>query len=256
MALMASKGLIGPMPDVALFADTQCEPSSVYAWLDYLEPLLSFPVHRVTAGNLADSISGHTSKSGTRYVRIPIPAHITNKDGSHGILGRQCTDRFKLRPLARGAKKLFGVRRAKRELRVRFWIGISTDEAHRMKPSREVFAENRWPLIELGMSRVDCLKWMSKNGYPEPPKSACTFCPFHSDAEWRKLKAGPKEEWDNVISIEKTIQRLCRDVKAVRGEPFLHYSRKPIDEIEFTASPKTHNEIDLFGNECEGMCGV
>lgn len=54
MALMAAAGEITPMPVAAIFADTQAEPKSVYVWLDWLEKQLPFPVHRVTAGNLAD----------------------------------------------------------------------------------------------------------------------------------------------------------------------------------------------------------
>jgi len=52
MALMAAAGEIGPMPVAAIFADTQGEPQEVYDYLEYLKPLLPFPVHVVTAGNI------------------------------------------------------------------------------------------------------------------------------------------------------------------------------------------------------------
>lgn len=51
LALMAAAGEISPMPTVAIFADTQAEPASVYRWLDWLEKQLPFPVVRATAGN-------------------------------------------------------------------------------------------------------------------------------------------------------------------------------------------------------------
>ena len=50
MALMAVHGEITPMPDYAIFADTQDEPASVYKWLDWLESKLTFPLVRVTRG--------------------------------------------------------------------------------------------------------------------------------------------------------------------------------------------------------------
>ncbi len=34
MALMAAKGEITPMPDYAIFADTQAEPDHIYEWLE------------------------------------------------------------------------------------------------------------------------------------------------------------------------------------------------------------------------------
>ncbi len=43
VALMAANNEITPMPDAAIFADTQAEPSSVYEWLDWLEKQLPFP---------------------------------------------------------------------------------------------------------------------------------------------------------------------------------------------------------------------
>ena len=42
---------------------------------------------------------------------------------------------------------------------VELWLGISTDEAIRMKPSRDRWIQNRYPLIEAGMSRRDCMDW-------------------------------------------------------------------------------------------------
>ena len=51
MALMAAKGQITPMPDYAIFADTQAEPDHLYSWLDGLEEKLPFPVIRVTRGS-------------------------------------------------------------------------------------------------------------------------------------------------------------------------------------------------------------
>ena len=52
MALLAARGEIGPMPDAAIFADTQWEPAAVYEHLGWLESQLPFPVYRVTAGNI------------------------------------------------------------------------------------------------------------------------------------------------------------------------------------------------------------
>lgn len=47
MAMMAALGEITPMPQAAIFADTQGEPKAVYAWVDWLEKQLPFPVPRL-----------------------------------------------------------------------------------------------------------------------------------------------------------------------------------------------------------------
>ena len=55
MALMAAHGEITPMPEAAIFADTQHEPEEVYAWLDWLKEQLPFPVHEVSKGDLLET---------------------------------------------------------------------------------------------------------------------------------------------------------------------------------------------------------
>jgi hypothetical protein len=154
-------------------------------------------------------------------------------------------------------RELLGIARKRSPDRpvVEQWIGISVDEAQRMKPAREkngdpaTWVTNRWPLIDLRMSRNDCLRWLEKHGYPRAPRSACTFCPFHSDEEWRGLTP---EEFADAVKVDETIRGL--DIER-KGEPlFLHRSRVPLAEVDFTV-PRS-NQLSLFGNECEGMCGV
>src|SRR5690606_25704761 len=150
------------------FADTMAEPPSVYKWLDWLEGQLPFPVHRVSAGDLeADARRTRISKKGEPYSRTAIPFYTLNGDGSGGrVMHRSCTRDFKLRPLMKAARKLAGIKRVQKTVGVVQWIGISLDELQRMKPSRDAWAECRWPLIELCMTRRSCLEWMGANGYP------------------------------------------------------------------------------------------
>ena len=74
MALMAARGELGPMPDAAIFADTQAEPDSVYKWLKFLEKELPFPVHKVTLGSLTkESLDKKIGKDGKTKMRRLIP---------------------------------------------------------------------------------------------------------------------------------------------------------------------------------------
>lgn len=260
MALMAAHGEISPMPTAAIFADTQGEPRKVYEWLDWLQPQLPFPVYRVTQGNLAEeSIRLRTSKkTGNVYMKALIPAFNVRPNGSVALFGRRCTADYKIAPIMRQARILGAVPRGCKDVRVVQWIGISTDEAHRMKPSRFSWCESRWPLIDAGMSRQDCLIWMAKRGYPSPPKSACSFCPFHSDEEWIRLRDSDPEEFARVIDLEQRIQAAasCQTGSAkTQGTPYLHRSGVPIGEVAFAQNP-ARAQMDLFGNECEGMCGL
>lgn len=136
------------------------------------------------------------------------------------------------------------------------WIGISTDEADRMKDSQEPWIKTRWPLIEKNMSRQDCLDWVKKNGHPEPPRSACIFCPFHSDDEWIRIKKETPEEFQEVVQYERDLQAAQRNQEQLRGVPFLHDTCVPIDQVKFIPTEKGRKQISLFSNECNGLCGV
>jgi hypothetical protein len=232
MALMAAAGKIEPMPAAAIFADTTYEPAAVYEWLAWLEGQLPFPVYRVKA---YDNRRGLFDRGQTQF---PVFA-------KSGIGKRQCTSTWKLIPLYRKCREIAGFTRKRApDGLVTNWIGISLDEAHRMKPNRERWAVNRWPLIEKRISRQDCLLWMKRSGFPRPPRSACVFCPYKSDAEWRETRKDPEQ------------MRLVREVEGLlpKGE-YLHRSKRLIDEVDLSTD-EDRGQMSLFGNECEGMCGV
>lgn len=244
MALMAACGEIEPMPQCAIFADTQDEPASVYEWLTWLEKQLPFPVVRVSIGKLsmaATSVrtSGNTGKG---YLKPQLPVFFS---GGAGLAGRQCTMDFKIVPIQRYTKLIRG------GARVSQWLGISTDEAHRMKPSREDWCDNRYPLIERDMTRLHCLEWMERKGYPRPPRSSCVFCPYHSNAEWRRLRDDEPEAFSEAIRFEQRYQEAAAQT-TYKATPFLHRSCVPLAQVDFT----DRADNDLFGEECEGMCGV
>ncbi|MBK8468162.1 MAG: hypothetical protein IPL32_20295 [Chloracidobacterium sp.] len=84
MALMAAHGEITPIPDCAIFADTQAEPQSVYTWLDWLEKELPFPVYRVTKGSLAVvSTTIRRSKNDKLYTNGQPPAFMMLRRGKN-----------------------------------------------------------------------------------------------------------------------------------------------------------------------------
>lgn len=258
MALMAAHGEFDVMPDAAIFCDTQAEPDEVYEWLEYLKKeITAFPVYEVTKGSLVeDSLKVKIGpKTGVPRVDVCIPAFSRLDDGRVGLMGRKCTMDYKVKAFDRKAKELFGHvknSRLPKEAVVSSWVGISKDEAHRMKPSREQWKTNRYPLIEKDMARGHCLEWMEVKGYEAPPRSACYFCPFHDDKEWERMKRDDKKSFDMSVKFEKDLQAAVLQDKAMKGTPWLHSSCKPLSEITFDVN----KSLDLFGNECEGMCGV
>lgn len=135
------------------------------------------------------------------------------------------------------------------------WIGISLDEIQRMKPSRVPYLRSRWPLIEQETNRHDCLRWMEEKGYPQPPRSACVYCPFHNDHEWRRLKEEEPDEFAAAVKFERDLQTIKAQSSNFKTTPFLHRSLVPLDQVDFSTE-EDRGQLSLFGEECEGMCGA
>lgn len=252
LALMAARGDVGPMPDCAIFADTGAEPAAVYRHLDWLEKELPFPVHRVSAGNLRDEIVGAMNGSNRMDARPPFFTL------SGGILRRQCTQDFKIIPIIRKVRELIGLAKGQRGPKtpvVEQWIGISIDEAIRMKPSRLSFIVHRWPLIEKEMRRHHCLAWCEERQYPRPAKSGCTFCPYTDNARWRDMKDNDPAAFADAVAIDKLIRPGMPGPKRPAGDAwFVHRDLVPLDEVDLSTAEEG-GQPDLFNNECDGLCG-
>ena len=249
MALMAAKGELTPMPDCAIFADTGAEPKHVYEFLDYVESLVPFPVHRVMEG---EGLEERTISALMTGKFSPVPFRTESASGG-GLLRRQCTREFKLVPIERKVRELLGLKkgqRGPREVAVKMWIGISKDEDVRAKPSRNKWIENTWPLIDKGMYRLDCITWMKDHGYREPGKSACYFCPYHDDATWKGMKDHDPDSWDKAVKLDELVRS---GVRGTTQRLYLHRSMQPLTECDFDPD---RDQFDMFDNECEGMCGV
>ena len=262
LALMIEKGIV-PMVDCAIFADTQAEPKEVYNWLEYLKTQIkSYPIHIVTWRNLKQDI---LDASKGNYKGLPAPFFTKNiETNKKGLLMRQCTSDYKIKPVVKKIRELLNVeykKRVPKNTKVELLMGISNDEIYRMKPNRLPYIENQYPLIDIKFTRQTCLNWLKKNNYPLAPRSACAFCPYHSNEEWLRLKNGNKEEWEEIVNFDKAIRNPKRFRKnnagsgKLKDELYLHRECKPINEIDFTA--KKDNQMDFgFNNECEGMCGI
>lgn len=242
------------MPDSAVFADTGWEPSAVYHHLNWLDGQLPFPIRRIGKRSIREDILAGTNSTGQNFTSIP--AFVRSLDGRKAIVKRQCTREYKLSPIEEELRDLLGLgygQRVPEGIFVELWIGISVDEIIRMKPSRNKWIDNRWPLIEQGLSRLDCMRWFAER-YPgrELPRSACIGCPYHTDTEWRDMRQHDPESWSDAVFVDNALRATAR-ADRFNGEMYLHNSMKPLSQVELHPLDR---QLVLFGDECEGLCGV
>jgi hypothetical protein len=242
-------------PDHVIFADTGWEPRAVYEHLAVLEREIAgagIPFHKVSAGNIKDdemrATMRGTKDKGQRFISMPFYTDT-------GMVRRQCTREYKIDPISKLTRQLCGVgRKTKNNCtpKVERWFGISLDEVQRMRLSAEWWAVNHYPLIDLGMTRSDCLSWMESKGYPRAPRSACIACPYRSDAEWRHLRDTSPEEFEEACQFDEAI----RERGGMRGDIFVHRSGRPLRLVDLS-TPEDHGQQNMWRDaECAGMCGV
>jgi hypothetical protein len=254
LCLMAARGDIGPMPDVAIFADTGGEPRKVYAYLDWLQDQVPFPIRRVrrpgpTLAELTASVAaGERPRSGAA-----LPPLYTSEP--KGMLPKQCSREFKTRPVTAEVRRMLGLEPRQRVtggVRVEMWIGISKDEIWRAARHECKWIHNRHPLVELNMTRADCIQWLQERQYRMPFKSSCVYCPFRTGPQWVDMQENDPEDFADAVAWDKAFRAGW---PGMSGEAFIHRDMLPLDEVDFRriTDPDQH---ELFpGSDCDS-CGV
>lgn len=249
--------------DVAVFADTQDEPSAVYRHLDHLKTLGGPPIWVRTAGSLGEKLIRGTNSGGQRFVSIP--AFTKGPDGKVGMVRRQCTAEFKIVVVNKAIRyELLGLKprqRIPKDVTVFQYFGISTDEAGRAARGKKRFEGVRhtapvYPLIDMNWSRKDCLAYL-RDKLPHPvPKSSCVFCPYRTNQSWLDLKRNDPEGWDRAVEIDSALRDEASVVtRGFRQQMFLHRTCVPLPLVQFQSLPP--NTLDpMATGECAGVCGV
>lgn len=241
----------------AVFSDTGWEPRAVYEHLKVIcaeAEAAGIEVHLVSNGNIRDDALDPAK----RFASMPL--HLLNEDGKPAMGRRQCTSEYKLKPLQKKQRELAGLKSGERckEHRITTLIGISWDETQRMKDPFFPWIVNEYPLVDLRMTRQDCIRWNDEHGFARPPRSSCIGCPFHSDKEWRAVKEDP-DDWADAVEFDDALRNpdadLSPSLSIIRAQMFLHRSRIPLREVDLR-SEEERGQGSLFGMECEGMCGL
>lgn len=233
--------------DCAIFADTGWEPWWVYQHLDGLEKVAraaGIPVYRVGNGSLRqDALDGKTPSWMPVYSIDP-------KTGKRQQLKRQCTRNYKIRPIRRQVALLNGGFRKQ----VDQLVGISLDEFERMRTSDVKYIRNVYPLVDLRMTRADCVAWLRAHEYPVPRKSSCIACPLRTAAEWRDIRDDPAS-WADAVDFDER-GRLVRD-RTRRQEVFVYRLAEPLATADLR-SAQDRGQTEMFEDddfESDG-CGV
>ena len=203
-------------PDLVLFADTGGESSQTYLHIKNVQkPLLAqLDIPFISIKRSPDELFWHSYNSGVTP-RPPL-----------------CSWMFKRDVINRYLKRLG---------HAQVMIGISLDEESRgYKKSAVSWVENIYPLLELELTRDDCIDAIGRQNLPVPPKSGCWFCPYKRTSQWFDLKRDFPDKFNLALKMEADTGHTLRK------------NQQPL--ISISSQGKLFEYSDM---ECStGICGV
>ena len=203
LALMACKEELHL--DAVIFCDTGSEMESTYETVEFVKAeceKASIPFWTA----YADVVLNPFRDDAIEKIKGYMPLHEWYQ--SNGLLPMvripRCTFNWKIYPFRRMIQEKF---KRKKKPYAAAWLGITTDESHRARESEVQYVVNRFPLIDMGMSRKMCIKWLADN-YPEHSfsKSGCFMCMYQSRQNWSSLKTNHP----NLFSIALTMEQAAK----------------------------------------------
>lgn len=210
----------GERPDLILFADTGGEKPHTYRHVE--------------------EVSAWCGRAGFPTI---VTVQSQDRDGRRYTLEQRCLDHRMLPSIAYGFKACSEKHKRRPQdkyvngweaarlawaagLRVTKLIGYDADEERRARISSDVKYAYRYPLIEWGWGRHECMEAIKRAGLPQPGKSACFFCPSSKKEEILDLKRRYPDLLERALAME--------DAAIEHGAPcsLCDGGRNPIGDIE------------------------
>jgi hypothetical protein len=174
----------GESYDLAMFADTGGERPDTYAYLSVLNEYVrahNFPPIMTVWKKNPDETRAKTLEQDC-LDRKALPSL------AYGF--KSCSDHYKIRPQRAVLNRWKPALDAWAEGRsITMLVGFDIHEAHRRLKSFDTDKiVVRYPLVEWGWGREECIEHIKAAGLPVPGKSSCFFCPSMRKAEIMALQ--------------------------------------------------------------------
>ena len=219
-------------PDVIVMADTGREVQTTFEYLNRIvQPALK-------AIGLQVEIAGHEYSHHDLYNSgdLLLPA-FTRQSGSVGKMPTFCSNEWKQRVIRRWLRE-----RGVNDTDV--WLGISLDEAERMKSSGLNWYRHVYPLIEITpMHRSQCVTQIQKFGWEVPNKSRCYMCPNQSALAWKDLRRRNDGDFEKAAQLENEVRQKDQHV-------YFHPLAIPLEQ----AVEQSELQTDMFDGCDSGYC--
>lgn len=239
-----------PIYDISIFCDLGFEPPWVKKQVEFLANAghsCGVPLVILDSPLYTDFMENF----GERRM-ISIPWWTIKEDGHKSKMPRNCTIDYKVELISKYVRwELLGYKKGQRlreedKKAHEMHMGFSAEESRRCKESPNPMFVNKFPLVEMGLTRADNFAYIKDVWGLETKASACSFCPFHKNYFFKFLRENEPEQYAQVVGVDE----LLRDKNPkppMDSDLFISRSRKRLMDL---------TDEDCNDAECFEYCGM
>lgn len=178
---------------------------------------------------------------------ISIPWWTLGDDGHKSKMPRNCTIDYKVEVISKYVRwELLGYKKGQRlrpeDVKAHeMHMGFSAEESKRCKENPNRLFVNRFPLVDMGLTRADNYAYIRDVWGLETKASACCFCPFHKNYFYQHLREHEAATYEELLRVDD----LLRDKNPkppMDSDIFISRSRKRLADL----TPEDCNDAECF----------
>lgn len=223
-----------PIYDAIIYCDLGHEPQWVYKQVNFIKEkceVAKIPFYILNTHLYQDYIDNFGKK---RVVSIPF--WTIDENGKKGKMMRNCTLDYKINEIIKFVRRNIlqykkGQRTKKEDLKAHeMHLGFSCEEQKRCKDNPHKMFVNKFPLVEMGLSRADNYKYILEVWGLDTKASACNICPFHTNYFFQYLRDNYKEDYQELIKFDELLEKGQPNTK-IKSKLYISKSRKRINNL-------------------------
>ncbi len=223
-----------PVYDLVVFCDLGFEPPWVKRQVEFIRNACqsaNIPFKVLDSPLYTDFMSSFGEKR-----TISIPWWTLGSDGHKARMPRNCTIDYKVEMISKYFRwEVLGYRkgqllRPEDKKAHEMHMGFGAEEVRRCKESPNPMFVNKFPLVEMGLTRADNYAYIKYMWGLETKASACAFCPFHQNYFFKYLKENLPAVYKKLVGVDE----LLRDKTPkppMDSDLFISRSRKRLTEL-------------------------
>lgn len=175
---------------------------------------------------------------------------------------KSCTMAYKIDQIMKELRIQLGVGQIRQtKYKVYMYIGFSNDEIQRVKPTLLPYSENKFPLVDMGINKTDCINYVESQLGFKPVSSVCNMCYANDIDRIYDIYKNDPSGWDRLLQLDYAMQHKHPEHKLDQSEIFMYkwqaQNNVRLNDInfdEFYKNYKATRKISIFDLEQELSC--